>query len=104
MIVSIMKASPPVMADLTPRGSTPTGAGQGPSSGSTLDRLAMNRWLQLFLTIIAGTVVAAIVWTVIERFLHIIILLIASMLIAYLLTLWPAASSARTSIVGWPCW
>lgn len=48
-------------------------------------RLGLNRWLQLFLTIIAGAIVAVIAWTVIERFLHIIILLLASFLIAYLL-------------------
>lgn len=45
----------------------------------------LNRWLQLFLTIIAGTVVAIIVWTVLERFMHIIILLLGSFLLAYLL-------------------
>jgi predicted PurR-regulated permease PerM len=45
----------------------------------------LNRWLQIFLTIIAGTVVAVIAWTVIGRFLHIIILLVASFLLAYLL-------------------
>ncbi|HEX8230046.1 MAG TPA: AI-2E family transporter [Chloroflexia bacterium] len=48
-------------------------------------RLGLNRWLQLFLTIIAGTIVAVIAWTVIERFLHIIILMLASFLLAYLL-------------------
>lgn len=48
-------------------------------------RFGLNRWLQTFLTIIAGTVVAVIAWTVVERFLHIIILLLASFLLAYLL-------------------
>lgn len=48
-------------------------------------RSGLNRWLQIFLTIIAGTIVAVIAWTVIERFLHIIILLLASFLLAYLL-------------------
>lgn len=48
-------------------------------------RAGLNRWLQIFLTIIAGTIVAVIAWTVIERFLHIIILLLASFLLAYLL-------------------
>ncbi len=45
----------------------------------------LNRWLQIFLTIIAGAVVAVIAWNIIERFLHIIILLITSFLLAYLL-------------------
>jgi predicted PurR-regulated permease PerM len=48
-------------------------------------RLALNRWLQIFLTIIAGAVVAVIAWTVVERFLHIIILLLAGFLMAFLL-------------------
>jgi predicted PurR-regulated permease PerM len=54
---------------------------QAPREG----RPGLNRWLQLFLTIIAGAIVAVIAWTVIERFLHIIILLLASFLLAYLL-------------------
>lgn len=55
------------------------------SPASRDSRLGLNRWLQLFLTIIAGAIVAVIAWTVIERFLHIIILLLASFLLAYLL-------------------
>jgi predicted PurR-regulated permease PerM len=47
--------------------------------------LELNPWLQRFLTIIAGTVVAVIAWTVIERFLHILVLLLASFLVAFLL-------------------
>lgn len=50
-----------------------------------MDRLGLNKWLQVFLTIIAGTVVAVIAWTVLIRFIHIIVLLIASFLVAYLL-------------------
>lgn len=53
--------------------------------GSRMERLGLNPWLQIFLTIIAGVIVAVIAWTVIERFSHIIILLIASSLVAYLL-------------------
>lgn len=45
----------------------------------------LNPLLQTFLTIIAGVVVAVIAWNVIEHFLHIIVLLIASFLLAYLL-------------------
>jgi predicted PurR-regulated permease PerM len=48
-------------------------------------RPGLSRLLQIFLTIIAGAIVAVIGWTVIERFLHIIILLLASFLLAYLL-------------------
>jgi predicted PurR-regulated permease PerM len=47
--------------------------------------LGLNRWLQIFLTIIAGVVVAVIAWDVITRFMHIIILLLGSFLLAYLL-------------------
>jgi predicted PurR-regulated permease PerM len=47
--------------------------------------LELNPWLQRFLTIIAGTVVAVIAWTVLERFLHILVLLLASFLVAFLL-------------------
>lgn len=50
-----------------------------------MDRLGLNRWLQLFLTIIAGAVVAVIAWSIIGRFSHIIILLIASFILAYLI-------------------
>jgi len=50
-----------------------------------MDRLGLNRWLQLFLTIIAGAVVAVIAWTIIVRFSHIIILLVASFILAYLI-------------------
>lgn len=54
--------------------------------GNMLDRLGLNPWLQLFLTIIAGAAVAVIAWSVIQRFLHIIVLLVASFLIAFLLS------------------
>lgn len=47
--------------------------------------LGLNPWLQRFLTIIAGAVVAVIAWMVIERFLSILILLFASFLVAFLL-------------------
>src|SRR5690349_2452753 len=47
--------------------------------------LGLNPWLQRFLTIIAGTVVAVIAWTVLERFMHILVLLLASFLVAFLL-------------------
>ncbi len=47
--------------------------------------LGLNRWLQIFLTIIAGVVVAIIAWDVIMRFMHIIILLLGGFLLAYLL-------------------
>ena len=50
-----------------------------------LDRWGLNRWLQTFLTIIAGTAVAVIAWAVIQRFLHIIALLVAALLVAYIL-------------------
>jgi predicted PurR-regulated permease PerM len=53
--------------------------------GARAPFLELNPWLQRFLTIIAGTVVAVIAWTVLERFLHILVLLIASCLVAYLL-------------------
>jgi predicted PurR-regulated permease PerM len=49
------------------------------------DRFGLNPWLQRFLTIIAGTVVAVIAWTIIARFMHIIVLLLASLLVAFLL-------------------
>ncbi len=46
----------------------------------------MSRLLQTFLTIIAGAVVAVIAWTVVGRFLHIVVLLIISLVLAYLIT------------------
>src|SRR5579864_4266662 len=55
-------------------------------TANTLDRLGLNPLLQLFLTIIAGAAVAVIAWSIIQRFLHIIILLVASLLIAFLLS------------------
>lgn len=51
-----------------------------------MDRLGLNPWLQVFLTIIAGAAVAVIAWSVIQRFLHIIALLTASFLVAYLMS------------------
>lgn len=56
-----------------------------PKGQDSLDRFHLNRWLQVFLTIIAGAAVAVIVWSVVQRFLHILILLIASFLVAYIL-------------------
>src|SRR5689334_15485965 len=53
-------------------------------SPSRWSRLGLNPWLQGFLTIIAGTAVAVIAWTIIERFLHIIILVLAAFLLAFL--------------------
>jgi predicted PurR-regulated permease PerM len=64
---------------------TPLSAPHAPKQQDTLDRFHLNRWLQVFLTIIAGAAVAVIAWSVIQRFLHIIILLIASFLVAYIL-------------------
>jgi predicted PurR-regulated permease PerM len=49
------------------------------------ERFGINRWLQVFLTIIAGAAVAVIAWTVIERFLHILILLLAGFILIFLL-------------------
>jgi predicted PurR-regulated permease PerM len=46
--------------------------------------LGLNPWLQGFLTIIAGAAVAVIAWTIIERFLHIIVLVLAAFLLAFL--------------------
>lgn len=68
------------------------------AQASRESRLGLNRWLQLFLTIIAGAVVAVIAWTVIERFLHIIILLLVSFLLTYLLG--PLVD--RSERAGWP--
>lgn len=48
-------------------------------------RVALNRWLQIFLTLIAGAVVAVIAWTILERFQHIIVLLLASFILSLLL-------------------
>ncbi len=48
-------------------------------------RPVLGRPLQILLTIIAGTVVAVIAWTVIACFLHILILLLASFIVAFLL-------------------
>lgn len=53
--------------------------------GNAISRLNLNGWLQLFLTIIAGAAVAVIAWAVIQRFMHIIALLIASFLVAFVL-------------------
>lgn len=62
---------------------TPTVTPLEPQQRAVVARL--NPLLQTFLTIIAGVVVAVIAWNVIEHFLHIIVLLIASFLLAYLL-------------------
>ncbi len=48
-------------------------------------RPLIGRPLQILLTIIAGTIVAVIAWTVIAHFLHILILLLASFIVAFLL-------------------
>jgi predicted PurR-regulated permease PerM len=53
-------------------------------SPSRWSRLGLNPWLQGFLTIIAGAAVAVIAWTIIERFLHIIVLVLAAFLLAFL--------------------
>lgn len=71
--------APEAMATLT---AAPASA---PVEPTRLMRPFLNPWLQAFLTIIAGAVVAVIAWNVIEHFLHIIILLLASFLLAYLL-------------------
>ncbi len=56
-----------------------------PDKAGFLDRLGLNPWLQLFLTIIAGTIVILIAWQVVVEFHHIIILMIASFIFAYLI-------------------
>lgn len=61
-------------------------ASRTPKSAGPIERLGLNPWLQVFLTIIAGAAVAVIVWSVVQRFLHIIALLVASFLVAYLLS------------------
>ncbi len=48
-------------------------------------RIELNRWLQTFLILIAGTVIAVIAWTILERFQHIIVLLGASFVLSLLL-------------------
>ena len=69
----------------TPDSGRGLGPGSGPErSAAALDRLGLNNLLQLFLTIIAGAVVAVIAWSIIQRFLHILILLVASFLVAFL--------------------
>src|SRR4051812_37839175 len=55
------------------------------SPASPPQRSGINRWLQIFLTIIAGAAVAVIAWTIIERFLHILILLLAGFVFGFLL-------------------
>jgi predicted PurR-regulated permease PerM len=47
--------------------------------------LGLNPWLQRFSTIIAGAVVALIAWTIVARFLPILVLLLASAIVAFLL-------------------
>ncbi|MDQ2807963.1 MAG: AI-2E family transporter [Chloroflexota bacterium] len=56
-----------------------------PSVAAPTPRVVLNRWLQIFLTLIAGTVVAVIAWTILERFQHIIVLLLASFILSLLL-------------------
>ncbi|HYP38875.1 MAG TPA: AI-2E family transporter, partial [Chloroflexia bacterium] len=68
-----------------PPSSIPASTTEQAAQAPRENRLGLNRWLQLFLTIIAGTIVAVIAWTVIERFLHILVLLLASFLLAFLL-------------------
>lgn len=63
----------------------PAPATEQAAQASKENRPGLSRLLQIFLTIIAGAIVAVIAWTVIERFLHIIILVLASFLLAYLL-------------------
>src|SRR5438093_13009468 len=64
----------------------PVDAARPPSRANPVDRLGLNTWLQVFLTIIAGAAVAVIAWTVIRRFLHIIALLIASFVLTHVLS------------------
>ncbi len=56
-----------------------------PARLTGVDRFGVIPWILLFVAIIAGAVVAVIAWTVAERFLTIIILLLAGFLISYLL-------------------
>ena len=56
-----------------------------PVAAAPAPRFALNRWLQIFLTLIAGTVVAVIAWTILEKFQHIIVLLLASFILSLLL-------------------
>ena len=74
------------LALLSPQAVTCVNAPRTTDHGNAISRLNLNGWLQLFLTIIAGAAVAVIVWAVVQRFLHIIALLIASFLVAYVLS------------------
>ncbi len=56
-----------------------------PTPAETAPRVVLNRWLQIFLTLIAGAVVAVIAWTILEKFQHIIVLLLASFILSLLL-------------------
>src|SRR5260370_21791052 len=55
------------------------------SAHAQMSIFGLNRWLQIFLTIIAGVVVAVLAWDVITRFMHILILLLGRFLLPYLL-------------------
>lgn len=55
---------------------------------SLVERLGLGPWLRaclIFITIIAGVEVMVIGWSVVSRFMHIIVLLIASFIISFLL-------------------
>jgi len=56
-----------------------------PTRNESEDRTGLDDWYRLFRTLIAGAIVAVLAWIVLQRFLSIIILLIASFLVAYLL-------------------
>ncbi len=53
--------------------------------GPTRNSKSWDDWYRIFRTLIAGAIVAVIVWLIVQRLLSIIILLIASFLVAYLL-------------------
>ncbi len=52
---------------------------------AALDRFGVIPWILLFVALLSGAAVAVLVWTVAERFLSIIILLLTGLLIAFLL-------------------
>ena len=56
-----------------------------PERAASPDHSGLDHWYRLFRTIIAGAIVAVIAWFVLQPFLHTIILLIASFLVAYIL-------------------
>lgn len=64
---------------------TPAGCYNEHMSKLATPLLGLNPWLQRLLTVIAAAVVAVIAWAVVARFLHILLLLLAGCLVAFLL-------------------